>query len=108
MTKNPDYARMERTILEQRARIENMTWLLTHEPPDDLGGMTQALRRKWCERRDAALGLKADSEGPFVGSYRGTDIRKLTPDELRMALADIGRQLQAALVAKGNSHGHPG
>jgi hypothetical protein len=58
MTKKPDYARMERTILEQRARLDEMTWLLTHEPPDDLGGMTQALRRKWCERRDAVLAQK--------------------------------------------------
>jgi len=91
-----------------RKRLEEMTWLLTHEPPDDLGGMTQALRRKWCERRDAALGPKADSEGPFVGSYRGTDIRKMAAGELRMALADIGGQLRAALAAKEEPGGHPG
>lgn len=94
--------------LADHKRLTEMTWLLTHEPPDDLGGMTQSLRRKWCERRDAVLAAKVEPKGSFMGSYRGMDIREMTPDELRTILADMGGQLQAALVAKGSSHGHPG
>ena len=40
-------------ILEQR--LEELVWLLEHEPPDDLGMLTQTLRKKWNSRRDKAL-----------------------------------------------------
>ena len=55
------------------------------------GGQIRAARRATGPRA-----LEQEPEEPFMGLYRGTDIRKMAADELRKALMDLGEQLQNA------------
>ena len=42
-----------RQIEAMEGFISEYEWLLSHEPPDDLGAYTQHKRQEWTKRRDA-------------------------------------------------------
>lgn len=59
------------------------------------GVITEEDHREWDRLQELGITLEANQkrEGPFTGLYRGIDIGKMTVEELRKALMDVGEQL---------------